>query len=291
MPATLKPRRSVLYMPGSNARALEKARTIDADALILDLEDAVGPDAKGVARQQVADAVTAKGFGYREVIVRINALTTAWGKDDLKAIAAVKPDAILVPKVGSGEEVKALSAALDDAGADASVKLWVMFETPQAVLNAAAIGSAGGRLSCLVLGTNDLIKEFRGLATPGREGLLPSLVLALAAGRANGLAVLDGVYNDIPNQAGFEAQCTQGRQLGFDGKTLIHPSQVEACNRIFAPAEAEVADARKVLAAFELPENKGKGVITVDGRMVELLHAEIARQVVAMSDAIAARQE
>ncbi|BCW87431.1 (3S)-malyl-CoA thioesterase [Alphaproteobacteria bacterium SO-S41] len=289
MTATLKPRRSALYMPGSNARALEKARTIDADTLILDLEDAVAPDAKAVARTQVAEAVAARGFGHREVVVRINALTTPWGHDDVKALAAVKPDAILVPKVGSGEECQALSAALDDAGAAPSVGLWIMFETPQAVLNAATIGAAGGRLACIVAGTNDLVKEFRGRHTPGREGLLPHLTLLLAAARAHGLAALDGVYNDIPNTAGFEAACLQGAALGFDGKTLIHPSQVEGANRAFAPDEKELADARKILAAFELPENRNKGVITVDGRMVELLHAEIARGVVAMADAIAAR--
>ena len=289
MTATLKPRRSALYMPGSNARALEKARTIDADTLILDLEDAVAPDAKAVARAKVAEAVAARGFGYREVVVRINGLGTPWGHDDIKAMAAVKPDAILAPKVNDGAEAKALSAALDAAGADPSVALWIMFETPQAVLNAASIGAAGGRLACIVAGTNDLVKEFHGRHTPGREGLLPYLALLLAAARANGLAALDGVYNDIPNTAGFEAACAQGASLGFDGKTLIHPSQVGPCNAAFAPSEAEIADARKVIAAFDLPENKGKGVVTVDGRMVELLHAEIARRVVALSDAIAAR--
>jgi citrate lyase subunit beta/citryl-CoA lyase len=289
MTATLKPRRSALYMPGSNARALEKARTIDADALILDLEDAVAPDAKALAREQVAAAVAARGFGHREIVVRINALATPWGHDDLKALAAVQPDAILVPKVNDGAEARALSEALDATGAAPSVALWVMFETPQAVLNAASIGAAGGRLACIVAGTNDLVKEFRGRHTPGREGLLPHLTLLLAAARANGLAALDGVYNDIPNTAGFEAACAQGAALGFDGKTLIHPSQVAPCNAAFAPDAAEVADARKILAAFDLPENRSKGVITVDGRMVELLHAEIARRTVAMSDAIAAR--
>ncbi len=289
MATTIKPRRSVLYMPGSNARALEKAKTIAADALILDLEDAVAPDAKETARRQVAEAVASKGFGPREIVVRVNGLATPWGRDDLKAAAEANPDAVLVPKVNSAEEARALSEALDEAGAAPSVGLWIMFETPQAVLNAATIGAAGGRLACIVAGTNDLVKEFRGQHTQGREGLLPSLVLLLAAARANGLAALDGVYNDIQNTEGFAAACVQGRALGFDGKTLIHPSQVEACNAIYAPSEAEVADARKVLAAFDLPENRNKGVITVDGRMVELLHAEIAKQVVAMADAIAAR--
>lgn len=283
------PRRSALYMPGSNARALEKARSIPADALILDLEDAVAPDAKELARKQVVDAVAAKSFGYREIAIRINGLTTPWGADDLKAVATSGAAAMLVPKVNSAEEAAALSKALDDAGAPADLKLWIMFETPQAVLNASTIGNAGGRLSCLVAGTNDLVKEFRGLHTPGREGLLPMLTLLLAAARANGLAALDGVYNDIQNAEGLVAACAQGRALGFDGKTLIHPSQVEPCNTAFSPGEAEIADARKIIAAFDLPENQAKGAISLDGRMVERLHAEIAAQVVAMADAIAAR--
>ena len=289
MIAAIKPRRSALYMPGSNARALEKARTIDADALILDLEDAVAPDAKDLARRQVAEAVASNSFGHREVVVRVNGLNTPWGLDDIKAMSAAGPAAILVPKVESGAECEALSKALDDAGADPSIGLWVMFETPRAVLNAASFADARGRLSCIVLGTNDLVKEFHGLHTPGREGLMPMLVLALAAARAKGIAALDGVYNDIQNAEGFAATCEQGRALGFDGKTLIHPSQVEPCNRIFAPSDAEVADARKIIAAFELPENSAKGAISLDGRMVERLHADIARRVVSMADAIAAR--
>ena len=289
MSAILKPRRSALYMPGSNARALDKARTLPADALILDLEDAVAPDAKEIVRRQVAEAVAARGFGHREIVVRINGLSTPWGRDDLKALAAAKPDAVLVPKVDSAEEARALSAALDEAGAAPEVALWIMFETPRAVLNAATIGGAGGRLACIVAGTNDLVKEFGGLHTPAREGLLPYLALLLAAARANGLAALDGVYNDIQNAEGFAAACAQGRALGFDGKTLIHPSQVEPCNAAFAPSESEVADARKIIAAFDLPENRAKGAISLDGRMVERLHAEIAAKVVAMSDAIAAR--
>ncbi len=289
MSATLKPRRSALYMPGSNARALDKARSIPADTLILDLEDAVAPDAKEIARRQVAEAVDGRVFGHREVVVRINGLATPWGRDDLKALAAVRPDAVLVPKVDSAEEARALSAALDEAGASPEVALWIMFETPRAVLNAATIGGAGGRLACIVAGTNDLVKEFGGLHTPGREGLLPYLALLLAAARANGLAALDGVYNDIQNAEGFAAACAQGRALGFDGKTLIHPSQVDPCNAAFAPSETEVADARKIIAAFDQPENRAKGAISLDGRMVERLHAEIAARVVAMSEAIAAR--
>lgn len=289
MSASFRPRRSALYMPGSNARALEKARTIDADVLILDLEDAVAPDAKDVARRQIVEAVGARGFGHREVVVRINALSTPWGADDLKALAGAGPDAVLVPKVGSGEEAAALSAALDGAGAASDVALWVMFETPQAVLNAVSLGAAGGRLACLVAGTNDLVKEFHGQHTPGREGLLPSLVILLAAARANGLAALDGVHNDITDLAALETVCAQGRALGFDGKTLIHPTHVAVANQAYAPSAAELDDARNVLAAFDLPENQAKGAISLNGRMVERLHADIARRVVAMGDAIAAR--
>ncbi len=280
----LRPRRSVLYMPGSNARALEKARSLSADALILDLEDAVAPDAKELARQQVADAVKAGGFGKREVIIRINGLSTPWGEDDLKAAVAAGPDAVLVPKISSPDELHAIDAKIGNA---AKLDVWAMVETPQAILNIAAVAAAGGRLSCFVMGTNDLIKEIRGAHTPDRLNLSAALGLSVLAARQNGLAVIDGVYNDIQDADGFAAICHQGRAFGFDGKTLIHPSQLEACNAVFAPSPAEVEAARKVIAAFELPENKGKGAIKVDGRMVELLHAEIAKQTVALSDAIA----
>lgn len=285
----ITPRRSALYMPGSNARALEKARTIAADTLILDLEDAVAPDAKDIARKQVVEAVAAGGFGHREIAIRINGLATPWGADDVRAVASSGAAAMLVPKVNSAGEAAGLSRALDEAGAPAGLKLWIMFETPQAVLNAPTIGGAGGRLACIVAGTNDLVKEFRGLHTPGREGLLPMLTMLLAAARANGLAALDGVYNDIQNMDGFLSACAQGRALGFDGKTLIHPSQVEPCNAAFSPGESEVAEARRIIAAFDLPENRARGAISLDGRMVERLHAEIAQSVVAMADAIAAR--
>ncbi len=289
MAAPIVPRRSVLYMPGSNARALDKARTLPADVLILDLEDAVAPDAKAIARAQVAEAVKAGGFGHREVVVRVNGLATPWGEADIAAIAPTNPAAILVPKVSTGAEVKDYEARIAAAGADAGVALWTMIETPLAILNLKEIAAAGGRLSCFVMGTNDLVKEFRGRHTPGREGLLPSLVLALAAARAYGLAALDGVYNDIQDEAGFAAVCVQGASMGFDGKTLIHPSQVGPCNAAFAPSDAEVAAARKIIAAFDSPENAGKGAISLDGRMVELLHADIARRTVALAEAIAAR--
>ena len=283
---TIRPRRSVLYMPGSNARALEKARTLSADALILDLEDAVAPDAKELARQQVCEAVKARGFGKREVIIRVNGLSTPWGEADLRAAAEAEPDAILVPKISSASELNFIEAKL--GGAAASIAVWAMVETPAAILGIAAIAAAGGRLACFVMGTNDLIKEIRGVHTQDRINLAAALSLSVLAARANGIAVIDGVYNDIQNADGFKATCEQARAFGFDGKTLIHPSQVEPCNAVFAPSPEEVDAARKLIAAFDLPENKGKGAIKLDGRMVELLHADIARGTVAMADAIAA---
>jgi citrate lyase subunit beta/citryl-CoA lyase len=285
---TIRPRRSVLYMPGSNARALEKARTLPADALILDLEDAVAPDAKELARQQVCDAVKAKGFAKREIIIRVNGLATPWGEADLAAAAAAKPDAILVPKISSPKDLHAIEDHLQRHHADRAIAVWAMIETPLAILNVGAIAAAGGRLACFVMGTNDLIKEARGVHTQDRANLSAALGLSVLAARANAIAVIDGVYNDIQNADGFKATCEQAKSFGFDGKTLIHPSQVEPCNAVFAPSAEEVETARKLIAAFELPENKGKGAIKLDGRMAELLHAEIARGTVAMADAIAA---
>jgi len=275
-------------MPGSNARALEKARTLPADALILDLEDAVAPDAKGIARQQVCDAVKAHGFGKREIIIRVNGLATPWGEADLSAAAAAKPDAILVPKISSPRDLHVIEEHLVRHHADRGIAVWAMVETPIAILNVGAIAASGGRLACFVMGTNDLIKEIRGFHTQDRANLSAALSLSVLAARANGIAVIDGVYNDIQNEAGFKATCEQAKSFGFDGKTLIHPSQVEPCNAVFAPSAEEVEAARKLIAAFELPENKGKGAIKLDGRMAELLHAEIARGTVAMADAIAA---
>jgi citrate lyase subunit beta/citryl-CoA lyase len=284
----IRPRRSVLYMPGSNARAMEKARDIPADALILDLEDAVAPDMKDVARQQVTNAVEARGFGKREVIIRINGLLTSWGEADLAAAVAAMPDAILAPKVSTLADLRSLEDGLAKHKADPSIALWAMIETPLAILNIAALAGAGGRLACFVMGTNDLIKELRGAHTPDRGNLFAALGLSVAAARAYGLAAIDGVFNDIQDVDSFDRHCHQARSFGFDGKTVIHPTQVDACNTIFAPSADEVAAARKVLAAFDLPENKGKGAIKLDGRMVELLHAEIARRTVALADAIAA---
>jgi citrate lyase subunit beta/citryl-CoA lyase len=286
-----RPRRSVLYMPGSNARALEKAREIPADALILDLEDAVAPDAKEEARQQVCDAVKTGGYGKREIAIRVNGLDTPWGADDIRAAVAAGPDAILVPKINSAADVARAEQALSDAGAKPGLQLWCMIETPLATLNIQSIAEAaqkpGSRMSVWVMGTNDIAKELRAAHTPDRVPMLTSLGLALVAARAYGLVILDGVYNDIKDEQGFVAVCEQGRDMGFDGKTLIHPSQVGPCNTIFSPDPETVAFARKTIEAFELPENKGKGVLKVDGKMVEILHAEIARRTVAIADAIA----
>ncbi|NWH08451.1 MAG: CoA ester lyase [Alphaproteobacteria bacterium] len=290
MSLTIRPRRTALYMPGSNARALEKARSLPTDTLLLDLEDAVAPESKDLARRQVCEAVAARHFGKREVVIRINGLNTPWGQDDLAAAASANPNAILVPKIDDPDEVQLASALLAQNGAAAHVGVWVMIETPLAIFNVRNIAGAGGRLQCLVMGTNDLVKEMNGLHTPGREGLLAALSLSVLAGRAYGLCVLDGVYNDIQDTQGFAASWAQGPAIGFDGKTVIHPSQLETCNAAFAPSEAEVNSARKILAAFDLPENKGKGAISLDGRMVELLHADIARRVVALAEAIEAAQ-
>jgi citrate lyase subunit beta/citryl-CoA lyase len=276
-------------MPGSNARALEKAAALPCDGLILDLEDAVAPDAKDLARAQVAAAAAAKKVGSREVVVRVNGLDTPWFKADLAAAIGAHPDAVLVPKISSANDLAYVHGCLSDAGASSDLALWVMMETPLSMFRAEQIAGFGGRLKCLVMGTNDIVKELHGQHTPGREAVMTSLGISVLAARAFGLAILDGVYNDIDNAAGFDAVCAQGRAMGFDGKTLIHPSQIEPCNRAFAPSEAEVAAARKIIAAFALPENKGKGAISLDGRMVELLHAEIAARTVALAEAITAR--
>jgi len=291
----IRPRRSVLYMPGSNARAIEKARSLPADGIILDLEDAVAPDAKEAARAQVVDAVKAGGFGRREVFVRVNGIGTPWFADDLAAFAHVAPDAILVPKIQSGEQLDHVGTRLLDMHADQRIHIWAMIETPLAVFNivniAAAARDSESRLSGFVLGTNDLAKETRARIVPGRAPMVPWLMACVAAAHAYGIDVLDGVYNDIGNAEGFVAECAQGRDMGFDGKTLIHPNQIEPCNAAFSPTPAEVADARNIIAAFELPENHGKGVVKLDGRMVERMHADIARRVVAIADAIATRDQ
>jgi citrate lyase subunit beta/citryl-CoA lyase len=291
---TIRPRRSVLYMPGSNDRALEKARSLPADALILDLEDAVAPEAKAAARTQVCAAAASGGYGGREVVVRINGLDTPWGRADLEAAAAAGPDAVLVPKVGSGADIARVTQSLAAAGAPARTQLWAMIETPLAILNIAEIAAAakapGARLACFVMGTNDLVKETRADLSKNRRPALYWLSAAITAARAYGLDALDGVYNSFRDAEGYRRECLHGRALGFDGKTLIHPDQIAVANEVFAPPEAEVAWARKIIAAFAMPEHKGKGVITVDGRMVELMHAEMARRTVAIAEAIAATQ-
>ena len=287
------PRRSVLYMPGSNARALEKAKTLAADALILDLEDAVAPEAKESARAQVCAAVKSGGYGHRELVIRINGLDTPWGEADLAAAVQAGPDAVLLPKPGTGADIVRATAALARAAGADQVRLWAMIETPLAILNlreiAAAAKEPGARLACFVLGTNDLVKETRADLSVNRRPALYWLSAAVTAARAFGLEVLDGVYNNFRDAEGFRRECVHGRRLGFDGKTLIHPDQVGVANEVFAPTEAEVALARKIIAAFALPENRGKGVITVDGRMVELLHAETAQRTVAIAEAIKER--
>jgi citrate lyase subunit beta/citryl-CoA lyase len=288
---SFRPRRSVLYMPGSNARAIEKARTLPADCIVLDLEDSVAPDAKAAARAQACEAVKAGGFGPREVIVRINGLDTGWWRDDIAAAAAVKPDAILVPKVSSPGHLEEIAERLADLSADRRIQIWAMMETPLAVLNAAAIAAAKDgrtRLSVFVMGTNDLAKDTRARIAPGREALRPWLMTCLAAARAHGLDILDGVYNDLADTDGFTRECAEARDMGFDGKTLIHPNQISAANATFAPGAEEVAQARVIIAAFDQPENKDKGVIALEGRMVERLHADMARRTVAIAEAIEA---
>ena len=290
---TIRPRRSVLYMPGSNARAIEKARSLPADAIILDLEDSVAPQSKAMARQQVADAVKAGGFGPREVVVRINGLDTQWWLDDLSAIAHAKPDAILLPKVSSPDQFDHIIERLIDIGAIHELRVWAMMETPLAMLHADRIAAAAldaeTRLTAFVMGTNDLAKDTRTKILPGRAGMLPWLMTCVAAARAYGVEIIDGVYNDLGNAEGFAQECAQARDLGFDGKTLIHPNQIEPCNAAFSPDGAEVAQARAIIAAFDLPENQGKGVVALDGRMVERLHADMARRTVAIAEAIAGR--
>jgi citrate lyase subunit beta/citryl-CoA lyase len=289
----IRPRRSVLYMPGSNARALEKAKTLSADCLILDLEDAVAPDAKDMAREQIIAAVKGGGYGPREVVVRINGLTTQWGEADLRAVAHAGADAILIPKVQGPGDLEAVRTILKHAGTPGVQALWAMMETPLAVLNAGAIAAAGPGeylLTALVMGTNDLAKETRASLAGGRIGMLGWLSTCVAAGRAYGIDIIDGVFNGIGDDEGLKAELEQGRLLGMDGKTLIHPGQIEPCNAAFTPPAEEVEWARKVVAAFAEPENAGKGAIKLDGKMVELLHAEMAKRTVAIAQTIAQRQ-
>jgi citrate lyase subunit beta/citryl-CoA lyase len=289
---SIRPRRSALYMPGTNARAIEKARTLPVDAVILDLEDSVAPEAKEDARDAVRAAVAAGGFGPREVIVRINGLDTEWWLGDVDMAHDVRPNAILVPKVSQPLVLQNLADRLMDIGADHKVRVWAMMETPLAILNAHLIAAVARdietRLSCLVIGTNDLAKEMRARIVPGRAPMLPWIATCIAAARAHGVDILDGPFNDLANAEGFATECEQARDLGFDGKTLIHPNQIAACHAAFTPSAEEIAQARKIIAAFEAPENHGKGVIALDGRMVERLHVDMARRTVAIADVIQA---
>jgi citrate lyase subunit beta / citryl-CoA lyase len=285
---TIRPRRSALYMPGSNARALEKARGIAADVLILDLEDAVAPDAKVLAREQVAAAVKAGGYGRRELVIRVNAPDTEWFEADINAAMEAGPSAILVPKVADVETLDMIGRRLAVAGASVDIRIWAMIETAQAILDIERIAKAARdrstRLSCLVLGLNDLAKETRARFVPGRAPMLGWMSQALLAARAHGLDILDGVYNTLTDEAGFLAECAQARDMGFDGKTLIHPGQVAIANTVFSPSPDEIESARAIIALFGLPENAGKGALQLNGRMVERLHAEMARRVVALAE-------
>ena len=287
---THRPRRSCLYMPGANERALEKARTLPADTLLLDLEDAVAPEAKLMAREAIVKAVTEGGYGHREIVIRMNGLSTEWGAEDLKAAVACGAKAVLAPKVESAADIHALDRALTEAGAPADFGLWVMIEMPKAILHIEEIAEASEstRLTTFVMGTNDLAKEYRARMTPDRIAFQVALQLSVAAARAWGLVAIDGVFNDIKDEEGLARECEQGRDLGFDGKTLIHPSQLDTANRVFAPSHNDVEQAKAVIEAFADPANAGKGVLKVNGKMTELLHLDEARRTVAMDEAIRA---
>jgi citrate lyase subunit beta/citryl-CoA lyase len=288
----IRPRRSLLFMPGSNPRALEKARTVPADGIILDLEDAVAPDAKGTARDAIAQTLATGGFGQREVIIRINALDSPWWIDDVTMAGKAKPDGIMVPKISSVEDLSAVADRLSDIGADMSIKVWAMIETARAILHVEEIAAASkdseNRLAGFVFGPNDIARETRIRMMPGRTAMLPMIIPSVLAARLYGLDILDGPYSNFNDEAGFIAEAEQGRDIGFDGKTLIHPSQIAACNKVFTPPDEEVAQARRIIAAFDAPENAKRGAIQMDGKMVERLHAEMAKRTIAISDAIAA---
>ena len=284
--ATLRPRRSVLYMPGANARAQEKAKDLDVDTIILDLEDSVSPEHKVEARERVCQAVRDGGYGHRELIIRTNGLDTQWHAEDLAAAAAAGPDGILVPKVNSAEEVHQIEAAMVKAGAPATTRLWAMVETPVAIRNVYEIAAASERLAVLVMGTNDLVAELYAVHVPGRAPIMPALAQCLLGARATGKTILDGVYNDVRDPDGFEAECQQGREFGFDGKTIIHPTQVEPANRIFAPSPEAIEHSRVVIEAFKEATAAGKGVLTVNGKMIENLHVRDAERILALAEAI-----
>ncbi len=288
MTAQTRPRRSVLYMPGSNARALEKGRGLPADALILDLEDAVAPDAKATARRQIAEAVGAGGYGAREIIVRINGLDSPWGAEDVTAMAACGADAILLPKVESAAMIQDLETAMAAAGAPKDMAIMCMMETPLGVLHAEEISGASPRISCLVMGTSDLVKDLQAEHTPERLPVVTSLGLCILAARAYGLAIVDGVYLDLADDAGFAESCVQGKAFGFDGKTLIHPKTISKANEVFGPSAAEIAWSQKIIAAHAAAEKEGQGVVVVEGKLIENLHVENAQRLVALHGAIEA---
>ena len=290
MPKSARPRRSVLYMPGSNLRALEKAKSLPADGLILDLEDAVAPDSKEIARKQVCEAVAAGGFGMRELIVRVNALSTKWGYEDIAAASKSGADALLLPKVESADAIRHMQAIMRANGAPESMTIWAMMETPRSVLESQRIAESTPRMECLVMGTSDLAKELDCTHTHERLPFMTSLGLCLLAARAAGLAILDGVYLDLNDETGFEFACKQGSELGFDGKTLIHPKQVGPCNKVFTPRPEDVAWSRKIIGAHTAAAARGEGVVVVDGKLIENLHVESARRVVSMADAITAME-
>ena len=287
---TIRPRRSLLYMPGNNARAVEKARALPADGVILDLEDSVAPDSKPEARGQVAAAVKAGGFGHRELFIRTNGFDTPWFSDDLTAAAQAAPDGIMVPKISLPSQLEQIGQRLLDMHADQKTRIWAMIESPLAVLNVQSIAACAKdsetRLAGFVMGTNDIAKDTRARLVPGRWPMIGWLMNCIAAARIYDIEVLDGVYNNIGDAEGFAKECEQARDMGFDGKTLIHPNQIGPCNAAFTPSADEVAQARKMIAAFDLPENKDKGVVQIDGRMVERLHAEMARRTLAIAGAI-----
>ena len=288
----IRPRRSLLFMPGSNARALEKARNLPADGIILDLEDSVAPDAKATARDQIAQAIAARGFGRREVLIRVNSLDTPWWVDDIEMAGKARPEGILVPKISSAQDLTAVADRLSDINADTSIRVWAMIETARAVLHAEELAAASRdsrtRLAGFVFGPNDISRETGIRMQPGRAAMIPMITHCILAARAYGLEILDGPYSDFSNFDGFALECAQARDLGFDGKTLIHPGQIVACNAIFTPPEEEVAHARKIIEAFEQPENASRGAIRFEGQMVERLHAEMAKRMIAIADAIAA---
>ncbi|MEM6487019.1 MAG: CoA ester lyase [Pseudomonadota bacterium] len=284
---TARPRRSALYMPAASARVLDKARGLPADVLLFDLEDAVAPAEKERARAQLIDALAAGGYAPRETVIRVNSLATPWGADDLAAAAGARADAVLLPKVEGAEQMDAAAWALDAAGASIDLALWAMIETPMGVLKAAEI-AAHPRLACLVLGTNDLLADLQAAPSADRAPLLPALAQTVLAARAHGKAVLDGVYNAFRDEAGLAVECAQGRALGMDGKTLIHPLQLAAANRAFAPSAEAVAEAHAQVEAFEAAVARGEGVGVVDGKIIENLHAAAAKRLIAQAEGIAA---